>query len=109
MDNWFPVHDWTLDQVWTRIRQAGPRHHWAYNIGMPRLSCRFCIFTPKTALVLAGKHNLELLDKYVAVEQEVNHMFRKNLSLAEVHAAVLAGEGELVMASDMDDCWNMYN
>jgi len=52
---------------------------------------------------------LELLDKYVAVEQEVNHMFRKNLSLAEVHAAVLAGEGELVMASDMDDCWNMYN
>jgi len=74
---------------------------------MPRLSCRFCIFAPKAALVLAGKHNLELLNKYVAVEQEVNHSFRINLSLTEVQAAVLAGEGELVAAGDLDDCWNM--
>lgn len=47
---------------------------------------------PKAALVLAGKHNPELLAEYVRVEQAIGHRFRKELSLAEVQAAVNAGE-----------------
>lgn len=27
------------------------------DLGMPRLSCCFCIFSPRSALLLAGKHN----------------------------------------------------
>jgi hypothetical protein len=46
---------------------------------MPRLSCCFCIFSPRSALLLAAKHNPELLAQYVAVEKQIGHRFRKEL------------------------------
>jgi 3'-phosphoadenosine 5'-phosphosulfate sulfotransferase (PAPS reductase)/FAD synthetase len=92
VDVWLPLHGWRVGQVWERIRQSGVRHHPAYDLGMPRLSCCFCIFSPRAALVLAGKHNPELLAEYVAVEKRIGHTFRQDLSLAEVQQAVAAGE-----------------
>src|SRR5690606_3897624 len=56
IDTWLPIHSWTTRQVWERIRASGVRHHPAYDLGMPRLSCCFCIFSPREALLLAGKH-----------------------------------------------------
>ena len=90
--DWLPIHGWTTGQVWDRIRESGLRHHKAYDLGMPRLSCVFCIFAPKSALVLAGKNNPELLDTYVEVEEEIGHTFRKDLSLAEVRDEALSGQ-----------------
>jgi hypothetical protein len=55
------------------------------------LGC-FCIFSPRSALLLAGKHSPELLAEYVAVEKQIGHRFRKELSLAEVQDAVEKGE-----------------
>lgn len=81
---WLPLHSWTVEQVWETIQESELPHHYAYDLGMPRLSCCFCIFAPKSALVLAGKHNRELLEEYVAVEEEINHTFKTNLSLKEV-------------------------
>lgn len=89
---WLPVHGWTVAQVWDRIRATGVPYHLAYDLGMPRLSCCFCIFAPKAALVLAGKHNPELLAEYVAVEREIGHTFRQDVTMAEVQAAVLTDE-----------------
>lgn len=100
---WLPIHDWNEEQVWERIRQSGVRHHYAYDLGMPRLSCCFCIFAPKAALILAGKANPELLDQYVQVEKKINHTFRKDLALAEIQEAILAGE----VGGEMDGKWNM--
>jgi 3'-phosphoadenosine 5'-phosphosulfate sulfotransferase (PAPS reductase)/FAD synthetase len=91
VSQWLPIFDWKLAEVWARIRQAGTRHHRAYDLGMPRLSCAFCIFAPKAALVLAGKHNPALLDAYAAVEQRIGHKFRINLSLVDVQREVEAG------------------
>lgn len=95
---WLPIHDWKVEKVWARIKQSGVRHHWAYDIGMPRLSCAFCIFAPKSALLLAAKHNPELLDAYVEVEERIGFTFKKNLSLAQVkaEAEALAAEGREV-------------
>jgi 3'-phosphoadenosine 5'-phosphosulfate sulfotransferase (PAPS reductase)/FAD synthetase len=90
--DWLPIHQWTTEQVWERIKLSGVRHHKAYDLGMPRLSCCFCIFAPMKALVLAGKHNPELLTEYVELEKKIGHRFRMDLSLAEVQAAVIAGE-----------------
>jgi hypothetical protein len=59
---------------------------------MPRLSCVFCIFAPKAALVLVGKHNLPLLREYVQVEKEIGHSFRENFKIAEVLEEVEAGK-----------------
>jgi 3'-phosphoadenosine 5'-phosphosulfate sulfotransferase (PAPS reductase)/FAD synthetase len=88
VDDWLPLHAWTAKQVWQRIRASGVRHHPAYDLGMPRLSCCFCIFSPRSALLLAGKHNPELLAEYVAVEKQIGHRFRVELSLAEVQSAL---------------------
>ena len=92
VDTWLPIHDWTTQEVWQRIRASGVRHHPAYDLGMPRLSCCFCIFSPRSALLLAGKHNPELLAEYVAVEKAIGHTFRMELSLASIQTALAEGE-----------------
>lgn len=93
--DWLPLHDWSEADVWARIDGEGlrPLVHPAYAIGMPRLSCVFCIFAPKAALTLAGRHNPSLLDEYVGMEKRMGHTFRVDLSMADVKAAVDAGQG----------------
>ena len=59
--DWLPIHDWSEGEVWDDIEASGIPHHFAYDLRMPRLSCAFCIYAPRKALVLAGKHNPELL------------------------------------------------
>lgn len=105
VDDWLPIHDWTEKEVWEDIKASGIRHHRAYDIGMPRLSCVFCIFAPKAALVIAGRDKPELLQEYVDLEAEIDHTFRQDLTLAEVQEAVNRGdEPDLV---ELDAQWNM--
>ena len=59
---------------------------------MPRLSCVYCVFSPRDGLLLAGMHNLELLAEYAAVERRIQHKFRVNQSLVEIETALAAGE-----------------
>jgi 3'-phosphoadenosine 5'-phosphosulfate sulfotransferase (PAPS reductase)/FAD synthetase len=43
VDQWLPIHAWTLEEVWADIHASGVRYHWAYDLGLPRLSCQFCL------------------------------------------------------------------
>jgi 3'-phosphoadenosine 5'-phosphosulfate sulfotransferase (PAPS reductase)/FAD synthetase len=55
---WLPIHDWTTEQVWARIKSSDVESHPAYSLGMPRLSCCFCIFVEnrwKIGDTLGGK------------------------------------------------------
>lgn len=88
---WLPIFDMKLSRVWEIIKEHRIPQHEAYQLGMPRLSCRFCIFAPKAALVLAGRHNPELLREYVQVEREIGHKFREDLAIEEVLEEVEAG------------------
>lgn len=92
VDTWLPIHEWTVEQVWTRIKKSGVRWHNAYDLGMPRLSCCFCVMGNRDSLLLAGHHNRELLDQYVAVEQKINHTFKKGLPILQIREAVERGE-----------------
>lgn len=103
---WLPIQDWTEDAVWATIRASGCPYHRAYDLGMPRLSCVFCIFSPRAALLLAGKHNPALLDEYVQVEREVGASFRVALRLADVQADVAAGAADGLKADDVPN-WCM--
>ena len=76
VDNWLPIHEWTEAQVWDLIRSKGLPYHYAYDLGMPRLSCVFCVLAPKEALLLGGYHNRALLAEYVAVEERIGHTFQ---------------------------------
>jgi 3'-phosphoadenosine 5'-phosphosulfate sulfotransferase (PAPS reductase)/FAD synthetase len=91
VDEWLPVHTWTKDQVWETIRGNGLPYHYAYDLGMPRLSCVICIFSPMDALIIGGIANPELLDEYIAVEDEIGHLFRDGFSLHEVKAKIATG------------------
>ncbi|MFQ5702045.1 MAG: phosphoadenosine phosphosulfate reductase family protein [Acidobacteriota bacterium] len=89
---WLPIFNLMTDDVWTIIRESGVRHHWAYDAGMPRLSCCFCIFAPRAALVRAGHLNPKLLERYAEVEQKIGHQFTQKISMVEIKNAVAAGE-----------------
>lgn len=92
VDQWLPIHAWTEAQVWERIRASGVPYHPAYDLGMPRLSCCFCVLASKDALLLAGHHNRALLDEYVRVEQKIGHTFRHKLPIIQIRDAVERGE-----------------
>jgi len=89
--DYLPIHNWSSFEVWATIKGAGLEYHPAYDLGMPRLSCVFCSCSPFQALVIAGKHNPQLLDEYVKVEAKIGHTFTAAHSLAEVKAVVEAG------------------
>ena len=92
VDVWLPIHHWSAAQVWAEIQSSGVESHPAYALGMPRLSCVFCVFASEAALMVAGKHNPELLAEYVEVEREVRSSFKRDLRLAEIQGRLLAGE-----------------
>lgn len=88
---YLPIHDWSAQEVWQVIKIHALPYHYAYDLGMPRLSCCFCIFSPFDALALAGKHNYELLKEYVAVEERIGHTFRDGFAIKEVKDAIDQG------------------
>lgn len=92
VDRWLPIHSWTTEEVWTDIKSSGIPHHPAYDLGMQRLSCVFCIFADRASLMVAGRHNPALLAEYVAVEREIGHDFKHGLSLASVQTAIKESE-----------------
>lgn len=101
--DWLPIHDWTEAQVWQSIRESGVPFHPAYELGMPRLSCVFCIFAPRPALIIAGRANPDLLDEYCELETEIGHTFRQGLSINSIRDAIRDGE----QLQAMSGAWNM--
>lgn len=101
--DWLPIHNWSEGEVWKDIRDSGVPHHSAYDLGMPRLSCRFCIFAPRPALIIAGRANPKLLDEYCAVEDEIGHTFQSGRSISEIRDAIRAGE----QPAELSGAWNM--
>lgn len=103
--DYLPIHHWSEKEVWERIRESKVRYHWAYDIGMPRLSCSFCIFAPRQALMLAGKHRPDLLKEYVDLEAEIGHDFQEGKPIRKIREALDRGE-EPDLSGD-DGTWNM--
>lgn len=93
VDEWLPIHSWTEAEVWKRIYDSGVPFHRAYTLGMKRLSCVFCIFAPRKALLIAGEHNPGLLADYVEAEQRMGHTFRVDQSLVEIQDTLNARMG----------------
>lgn len=92
VDQWLPIHAWSIDEVWNDINASPIPYHYAYDLGLPRLSCIFCIFSPPEALMLAGYHNRGLLGDYAWVEQSMGHDFRKNFKISSIAERLNAGE-----------------
>lgn len=104
VDIWYPIFHWKLQDVWDTIHASGAPYHKAYDLGMSRLSCIFCVFAPKSALLLAGHHNRNLLKEYVRAEESMGHTFRQGFTLKSVQDELDAG---YVPCAMRDDDWNM--
>jgi 3'-phosphoadenosine 5'-phosphosulfate sulfotransferase (PAPS reductase)/FAD synthetase len=87
VDEWLPIFTWEEADVWDRIRQSGVPHHPAYDMGMPRLSCSFCVLAGKNALVKAAQLRPGLAQEYLALERRMDHRFKDELSMADIIAA----------------------
>ena len=87
---WVPIHTMLEDEVWATIKSSGAPYHEAYDLGMKRLSCVFCVFATRDQLILAGKHNPELLNEYVRVENKIGHKFQQNKPIADIKAHLLS-------------------
>ena len=101
--NWLPIHGWSLEQVWADIELSGVPYHYAYDLGMPRLSCCFCIFAPKGALMLAALHNPDLFEEYLELEAFMGHDFQHKKPLRLIKEALDRGEEPPMVTGN----WNM--
>ena len=95
VDDWYPIHHWSVAQVWARIAAAGTRAHPAYRDGMSRLSCRFCVLASRSDLVCSARLNPELAQRYADVEHRVGHRFRADLSMADIIAEANGTQAQL--------------
>ncbi|GGZ23439.1 hypothetical protein GCM10010387_15760 [Streptomyces inusitatus] len=100
VDTWLPVHSWSTDDVWRTVRESGLRVHDAYQAGMPRLSCVFCVLASRSALVRAAQLQPKKAARYAAVEAKIGHRFRLDVSMAEIIA-----EAEATPAVAAVACW----
>lgn len=110
VDDWNPILSWPLEAVWDANDSSGVAHHYAYDIGMPRLSCLFCVFQPEHVMALSAQHNPEQFAKWVATEQRVRHSIKQGMSLVDLQAKLrdipegLGLEGlEAVFKQDRED------
>jgi len=98
IDTFYPIHWWSNDRVWDEIRKSGAPHHWAYDLGMPRLSCPFCVLAGKSALMTAAKALPERFERYLGAEKTTGSRFATSGkgdwdgSLAGIKRALEVGE-----------------
>jgi 3'-phosphoadenosine 5'-phosphosulfate sulfotransferase (PAPS reductase)/FAD synthetase len=92
VDRWLPIFAWSEEQVWDRIHASGVRYHDAYEKGMSRLSCAFCVLASRGDLLIAARHNKGLAQEYLAVEVKVGKRFTNDLSMADIIAAAERAE-----------------
>ena len=72
--DWLPIHHWRLKEVFDFIEESGQKPHYAYALGMTRLSCAFCIMASKEDLTTSAKHNHKVFRIYVDLERETGHV-----------------------------------
>jgi 3'-phosphoadenosine 5'-phosphosulfate sulfotransferase (PAPS reductase)/FAD synthetase len=83
---WHPILRMTEKRVWELHREHGLRHHPAYDQGMTRLSCSFCMLAKNADIIRACQLRPELAAEYAAVEWEIGDVFKPRLSMLEAIA-----------------------
>lgn len=81
--DWLPIFDWLVVRVRQTVAQAGQRLHWAYDAGMTRLSCCFCILASRADLQTAATLRPGLYHRIVETEQRIGHTIRHGVTLEE--------------------------
>lgn len=102
---YYPIFNYSTEEVWSTYEMSSeilaqarveynetgvvPAYwsfHNAYVYGNERVSCMFCVLGCISDLRTAAKHNPELLDKMIELEDEGQATFKHNFSLKELRA-----------------------
>jgi 3'-phosphoadenosine 5'-phosphosulfate sulfotransferase (PAPS reductase)/FAD synthetase len=104
---WYPLFHWSKEDVWRQcgtsseelercraLYQCGHVEeafacwpcHPAYVLGSSRVSCALCVLASRSDLLVGAKHNPELLQTLVAMEQESHCSFKRDLWLSDLLA-----------------------
>lgn len=70
-------------------------YHPAYDLGMSRFSCCFCVLASRADLCISAKGNPWLLARYAAIEEKIGHRFQSSFPLAELMALTAGTEEEV--------------
>ncbi len=84
---WNPIIEWSIDEVFSQIRQSNQTLHEAYvRYGSSRVSCAFCIMSSARDLVAATTcpDNLEVYRSMVDLEAASSFAFQGTRWLADV-------------------------
>lgn len=87
--SWRPLSNWSTEQVFAAIAEAGMQPHMAYEThGLSRVSCRFCIMSSQADLSAAARaaESHQILLRMIALEIESTFGFQGNRWLADVAA-----------------------
>ncbi|WP_405526827.1 phosphoadenosine phosphosulfate reductase family protein [Streptomyces canus] len=90
VSTWLPILRWSDRQVWQAIADAGTPYHPAYDSGMKRLSCSFCVLADEDSLVTAARLRPQLAERYMALERELGHTFKHRVSMERIVARARA-------------------
>lgn len=71
--DWMPIFEMKIDWVWNTIAEAFQQPHWAYSVGMSRLSCMFCILGNKADHKISAMYNPGHLEEIDALERKIGH------------------------------------
>ncbi|GAA3721371.1 hypothetical protein GCM10022224_103680 [Nonomuraea antimicrobica] len=91
---WLPLRDWTIQDVWDEIKEAGLRPHAGYRWGLSRLSCSLCVLASLEDLMLAAALRPALAADYRWAELELGRPFTERLSMAMILAGLDAAWAE---------------
>jgi len=72
---WYPVHDWSVPDVFAAIADAGQEPHWTYAAGLERCSCVFCIFSSREDCQKGALLRPDLFEGFVEKEREVGFSY----------------------------------
>ena len=102
---WRPLHHWDVERVWEWCNTSSQDHkrrvelykrgyvqeslldwtaHPAYVFGNERLSCALCILGSRNDLINGMKHNPDLYQRLVEMEQISGWKFRQDLALSSL-------------------------
>lgn len=70
--DWLPIHNQLVGQFFAAIHDAGEKPHWAYEAGMSRLSCCFCIMASHADLSTAARLAPDLYKRFVETERRLD-------------------------------------